>query len=296
MKTGGNTITYRDCCWLLLVVFCLQFGVAKLVRTVCGGLLHAAEEDYLFIAATQLLAVALPCLVLMLIRGVQPAFVLRCEDGFTWSTAGVSVLAGAAAQPVVSILNMPVLMLVSRWRHFEAEPLVHTPAGPGALLLGLLVVAVLPAFCEELLMRGLVLSSLRGAGGLVSGIVTTVLFALLHNDAANLLVPLLLGGLLCYIVWTTDAVAYAMLAHGAFNAAGMLTDYLFTALGIDGRFYFAVAAVGAVVLVSSLRVLYCRDSIVPRRERHTVRRVLRLFANAPVLLLFAGYIASCWLF
>jgi sodium transport system permease protein len=94
-------------------------------------------------------------------------------------------------------------------------------AGGSSLALTLLLVAVLPAVCEEFFFRGLVFSGLRRVGPVVAVLVSALLFALMHGSIYRLMPTFCLGVLLGYIRLTTGSIAPGIIFHTLNNGIAM---------------------------------------------------------------------------
>ncbi len=87
----------------------------------------------------------------------------------------------------------------------------------------LLLIAVLPAFVEEHLCRGLMLRGITKSSGMWPGIITVALiFAFLHLNPYRLLPTFSLGILLGYIAIRTNSIFPAILGHFMNNSASVL--------------------------------------------------------------------------
>jgi sodium transport system permease protein len=94
--------------------------------------------------------------------------------------------------------------------------------GPAALLL---LLALLPAVCEELLFRGFVLQGLRRAGGGGGALLgSACLFGLAHLDPGRLLLTLGAGLLLAGLVLRGGSLWPAMLLHVLHNGSALFAD------------------------------------------------------------------------
>ena len=93
------------------------------------------------------------------------------------------------------------------------------PDGPLDALFSLATIALLPALCEELLMRGLVLPSLqRVTGSTVAIAVSATLFAAIHYDLYRTAFTLILGLVLGFLRVRTGSVIPCIVAHAVLNA------------------------------------------------------------------------------
>ncbi len=129
--------------------------------------------------------------------------------------------------PVVSLLgtlnreiNLPewvVSMEKSNSAQLEAFLKV---SGPGDLIINLFVIALLPAFCEELFFRGAMqrvlihLTKSPWAGI----IITAILFSALHMQFLGFLPRMFMGIVLGALYWYSGSLWTSILAHFIFNA------------------------------------------------------------------------------
>jgi membrane protease YdiL (CAAX protease family) len=93
------------------------------------------------------------------------------------------------------------------------------PRGPLDALVSLTAIALLPAACEESLLRGIVLPSLLRLGDRWAIGLSAVIFALIHWDAYRFAFPLLLGLALGVLRLRSGSLWPSFTMHGLFNAA-----------------------------------------------------------------------------
>ncbi len=109
----------------------------------------------------------------------------------------------------------------------------------------LLLIAVLPAICEELLFRGAVLGLLRGAVGPAARVLlTAAAFGLIHLSYLRLLPTAALGALMAIATLRSRSLFPAMLMHGLNNGLWVLWS---AADGAEARPPLAAAAGGAAL-------------------------------------------------
>ncbi|MGB3619551.1 MAG: CPBP family intramembrane glutamic endopeptidase [Catalinimonas sp.] len=103
-----------------------------------------------------------------------------------------------------------------------------TFAGPGQLLLALVVIAVVPALGEELLFRGLLQPQLaRRVGPHVSIWLVALIFSAFHFQPYGLVPRTLLGALFGYLYYWSGNLWAPITAHFANNAFTLLMVYLY---------------------------------------------------------------------
>jgi len=161
-------------------------------------------------------------------------------------------------------LELPEEMLAALQGVLTADDL-------GRVMWLLLLVAITPAICEEIVFRGVLLQGLlRNAPTHVAILASSFVFGVFHlsfESAIRLLPTMFLGALLALVVARTGSILPAMLMHFLNNATAVLLisrpelqPYL---VGASGGPNWIVVAGGLVMLFVGLRIL-------PRREASRV--------------------------
>ncbi|MEE1114874.1 MAG: CPBP family intramembrane glutamic endopeptidase [Eubacterium sp.] len=126
-------------------------------------------------------------------------------------------------------------------------------SGP-SIILNLLLIALLPAICEEALHRGVILAGLRNSFSnkiLVIGI-SGFLFGIFHIIPIRWWAPMLIGFVMAYFVCRTENMFYSCLLHFANNALIYLISAAaqgaVQASGIDSYIEAAAASVSVLQL------------------------------------------------
>jgi sodium transport system permease protein len=131
-----------------------------------------------------------------------------------------AALVGSSAWIVLVALVLPI----QEWL-FPTPPAItdalRSLVTPGdSLWLKLFAVALTPAICEELLMRGVILRSLvRPLGHTGAVVVSALLFAILHLSAYRFVPTFMLGLLLGTVALSSRSLWPAMLVHALNNAS-----------------------------------------------------------------------------
>ena len=118
----------------------------------------------------------------------------------------------------------------------------------GASIRLILAYGLLPAFCEELVFRGILCAELEKHGILYASAVSALFFAFLHFDLTALPVYLFSGVLLALVMYVTRSAVAAMVIHFAYNLFG-----IFVQAGLSG-YCKSTGSVGllAVLLIALL--------------------------------------------
>jgi uncharacterized protein len=129
--------------------------------------------------------------------------------------------------PVFGFINNLVYFMFARI--FGAVEIYSSPVPKDIreLILSLIILALVPALCEEFLFRGVIQGALRRQGHIFSIVLTGVLFSFLHLDIQKFIGIALLGSLIGYIVYRTNSLYAGMLAHFVNNALAVAVSYFF---------------------------------------------------------------------
>lgn len=120
------------------------------------------------------------------------------------------------------------------------------------LMLSVIIVAAVPAVCEELLFRGYVLSAWEGRGTKYAILVSSVLFALMHGNIYGLPAYLFVGIIAGYLVFSLDSVYVGMIFHTVYNTACLVINYLSVSEITAEETAQAAAAIDTAGLVISM--------------------------------------------
>ena len=191
-----------------------------------GGVMVAARNAHLGVRLSLIagsLLLAAPAILAMFALDRRP---LRDTLRF-YSGGPRSLVLGAALGASLWVLSLGLLELQTVvWPlpegYIEQFRALHEQLrARNALdwLFSLLAIAAMPALCEELLVRGVVLPSFRPALGAVSALLASALvFAAIHFDAYRFAFTFVAGLVLGAIRLRTDLLGPSMLTHATLNA------------------------------------------------------------------------------
>ncbi|HSJ25518.1 MAG TPA: ABC transporter permease subunit/CPBP intramembrane protease [Longimicrobiales bacterium] len=160
---------------------------------------------------------ALPALLLVGAGrySARQTLALRAPGGRALAGA---VLVAAGGMPIGWLIAwLQGFVLEIPWEFLEAMQRMLAADSAGRLFWLLLVVAVTPAICEELVFRGVLLQGLRTRlspwGAIAASALVFGAFHLSFETAIRLLPTAWLGLLLAYVVWRTGSIFTGMLMH-----------------------------------------------------------------------------------
>ena len=213
VREGELTPSVAAPVFLLVLLGFFYIGAPLQMRDVRLGL-----------AVTQLLVIAGIPLLAMRMLGIPILPTLRLGRPLPAALPLLAIPAAPAATglaALVATLQGVVVEVPESYREIMRR-LVTTESGEG-LALALLVFALLPALCEEILFRGFILRALLGRVSPMRAILwSAVLFGAFHFDLYRLLPTILLGLILGWVAWATGSLWPAILLHASNNAIAVL--------------------------------------------------------------------------
>ena len=95
----------------------------------------------------------------------------------------------------------------------------------GNFFIDLFIVAVLPAICEEVLHRGIVLQGIKHAGFKKAILISSLLFALLHFNIQQVAYAFVIGLVLGFVAVVSKNIWPSIIIHFTNNAVSVYLDY-----------------------------------------------------------------------
>ncbi len=92
-------------------------------------------------------------------------------------------------------------------------------------IISLISLAVLPAICEELLFRGVIVNSLKSKGYMFAIFISAFMFAIFHFSLSQLIYPFCFGIILSVVYLKTNNLLFPILLHFANNALSVSIQY-----------------------------------------------------------------------
>jgi sodium transport system permease protein len=205
-------------------VFC---GIVILVIHFFMSLRSTVPGDFarfaVTVAVTQLVVVVTPALLMtvMLTRSPRQTLLLRWPR---WGVLPAAALLAVALHPVAHVIQKAVMHLYPL-----SEEMQEALAGLDSLFANaswwqiVLVVAAIPAICEELAFRGFIFTGLRNTGSPWRAIlVSAIFFGFTHGILQQSLIACLIGVLLGWLALRTGSILPGMVFHLVHNSLGVL--------------------------------------------------------------------------
>ncbi|MBR5123746.1 MAG: CPBP family intramembrane metalloprotease, partial [Clostridia bacterium] len=248
-----------------VTVLVLAIYALLLLSRLIDAAFLSRESQYLSIILLQLLIFPIPAYLYVRIKGWNAPRILRLQKIklshlFLLLSASLVLVAGC------TLLGLLCGMMSAQPSFTLYDTFASANDGSvGATIRLILAYGLLPAFCEELIFRGILCAELEKHGILYASVVSALFFAMLHFDLTALPVYLFSGVLLCLVMYVTRSVIASMVVHLCYNLFG-----IFVQAGLSG-YCRSTGSIGLlVVLLIALLLLslafFCGE--VSRILRH----------------------------
>jgi sodium transport system permease protein len=207
------------CCGLWIVM--AQFLVSCSSSAPAG--IEALAHTFL---VPQLLVIVPPMLLMTLLVTTSPRETLLLKRPVSWLAVPAAALLAAVLHPTANLLQN----LVQRLYPVSEEMLpqlteIQKLLGGANLWVLLLLIAVVPAVCEELAFRGFILSGFRHLGHKRRAVLySALLFGLAHGILQQSLIASLVGIVLGYVAVQSGSILPCMVFHLCHNALAIVNS------------------------------------------------------------------------
>jgi sodium transport system permease protein len=227
------------------------------------------------IPLTQLLLLALPVLVFVVVGRHDPRRTLALRGAPPRAFAAALLIVFGAIPLGWLLVWLQGFVIAIPIEYLQAMEQLVTAADTRRLLWLLLALAIVPAVCEELVFRGVLLQAFASTGRVSRAVlVSAAVFGAFHlsfETAIRFLPTAFLGLFLAYVVWRTRSIFTGMLMHLVNNATVVL---IISTPALAERFAnpsgqppWLLVAVAPFVLWAGLRLLPRRPDAPAAAER-----------------------------
>jgi membrane protease YdiL (CAAX protease family) len=256
-------------------LFMLTIIIGQLIGSFfVSGFLQRVFTSSQFLVATQVLFLLVPVLLYLLVIGMPINQTLKLNK---ISIIDILIVIAIAlfAQPVASFFA-----LISSFFFEDTVSQVVKGLSNISYLKQLGIIALTPAICEELTMRGVILSGYDKVSRGKAAVVTGLFFGILHMNPQQFLYAFVLGIIFAYLVRITNSLFSTIICHFTFNGIQVTMMYLASrvnpevlnetssiknisvnqqVISVVSSFAFAIAA--AYIIIRLIKYLEVRHSL-----------------------------------
>lgn len=262
------------------VFFLVVMSAFLILNTVAGivvGIVQGSNFDqfsdkfvYITTLINEYVLLLVPVLILVLVKRIN------FKEFFRFNVlkplpAFFILLAAVPAYFAALMLNNVAIYLLQFIGDIPAQsiPIPKTSVG---LLVGILVIGVTPAICEEMLHRGLMLRAYEKRGSYRAVFITALFFGFFHFDITNFFGTAFLGLIIAYYVVRTNSIYAGMLAHFLNNTLAECIQYFWGDKSVQKTIVITSQELGWVVLygLTGMAVLAVILLVFKKSTRKTV--------------------------
>ena len=133
---------------------------------------------------------------------------------------------------------------------FTASELTYELNSPKNYIISLISLALIPAICEELLFRGVLVNALKHKGQIFSIILSSIMFSIFHFSPTQLIYPICFGLILSIIYLRTGNIIFSILLHFINNALTISIQYFSNSSG--GQFVHSASMLIYTIVTLSI--------------------------------------------
>ncbi len=240
----------------------LDFFVGTVIYETVYGLGYAA-------------AFVLPVLLFFVIFKKKGAKPIRADAVLPRATP-IYIIVAIAIITAASQFNSLLLDIFDYAKYSEETLFTNSITHNFEVILMVFTVAIVPGFVEELLFRGVILSNLLPFGRTSAVLGSALLFALMHQNAGQLLYAFVAGIVLGYIYVYTGSLWCCVLVHFCNNFLNVLQLVLVERLPLATANFVLYLMNTAIFALGILGAIYL---ILKQRDRHGALLLSGTFEN-----------------
>jgi len=198
----------------LLIIACIFLPVV-------GALFLISVPPELTLALNQYLFILIPCIIFMLANNMNIKKTLKLNpmklsDIFRviLLTLAILPITGLISRIASGIFGSPISEFINNLVTSNTFPYLF------------FVIAITPAICEEVIMRGVVLDGYKKFGFKKAVILNGILFGMLHMNFHQFFYTAFLGTIFAMVVWYTKSIFASMIMHLINNGLSVVMSSL----------------------------------------------------------------------
>ncbi|WP_010236029.1 CPBP family intramembrane glutamic endopeptidase [Clostridium arbusti] len=258
-------VFYANIFFFILIL--IQIGGSYLLKPVVV-LFHLNLPSIL--VTTQIVFLIVPIIIYLVVTKQSVAKTLRIRP-LKIKDLVLVIITGFLIYPIASFLGLITNLVFHNNVNDVLGKMSSLP-----LMVMIIVIALTPAICEELTMRGVILSGYKKIGIHKAAIITGFLFGVLHLNPSQFLYTFVLGIILAYMVDATGSIFASMICHFIFNGINAIASWnslksgtkaqditaLSPAMRNTALIIFLIASIiSVIIIISIIRTIKKRNRI-----------------------------------
>lgn len=236
------------------ITIALSYTLTPTAATIAGGLLELFAYLFSFI---------LPGLFFRWISRKKKHTLKSLQAGIAVpKTMPLLIIAGVAINSCFSFINAVFLKVIGYAPIVDSyEEYAYSSVEGFEFVIMFISIAVVPAFCEEFLFRGIIMRHLVPYGKVTAVVISSLLFALMHQNPAQFLYTFFSGVVLALVCIETGSIWCSVFIHLFNNGFAVFDDIVAMQLSNSAASYIislldGIICVGGIVSIIILVKLY----------------------------------------
>lgn len=185
-----------------------------------GPIINASHIPvFMSVPLIELLLIFLPAILYIVVTKQSLREVLSLRT-ISFESTVIALLIGLLIYPVASFIGLISQFFFYNYLADTFEVFSNFP-----LWQGILMIAVIPAICEETAMRGAVLNGYKNTSIRKAVLMNGLLFGVLHMNLQQFFYAFAIGVIFAYMVIVTRSIFSSMLCHFACNGISYTVSY-----------------------------------------------------------------------
>lgn len=168
--------------------------------------------------------ILIPSLIYLKVKGISVGTLIPFRK-MKFSVWVLVVVCTYLMYPLLVVMNALTLFFVK-----SGTVEMMNAATQGNFLVAALLMAILPAFAEEFVFRGVIFGTYKRSKMLPAALLSGFLFGCMHLNLNQFLYAFVLGVYMAFLVEATGSILSAMLAHFTVNFTSVVMSYALSAL------------------------------------------------------------------
>lgn len=251
----------------------------------------SSDEKLLLICVLQIMIFVFPCVIYYFLRGRTlntPFMLSSTHNGGLIFVLEAALLLISGNLLIKCFYYMGAGSLPSGVDHIVPEMTSIGGASDAAVVL---TIALVPAICEELFFRGIILAEYRVFGSFNAVLFSAICFSMIHFSIEAFPLYLFSGIVLGAAATVTKSIFIPIIIHFISNLLSIYVSDSFVRVTVQkSGGFFAAFIVGAIMLLSLVLVLSNTEKVFYKRsEAKNTEMPKRSFSNLSTVFLSPGF-------
>lgn len=203
-------------------IFALVLVLLQVFANFIGGSVEKllGINQYYLIFLFEILFLIVPVIIFIIVTKVPVKETLRLNK---LTPLSILMLIGIVALlgPIVDFLNIVSQIF---FHNFVTDVIMQV--NKVSFLELILITAVTPAICEEITLRGVILSGYKNINIHKAAIMDGLIFGIIHMNPNQFVYAFAMGTLFAYVVYITNSIFASMICHFLFNGFSTSLAYI----------------------------------------------------------------------